>query len=604
LSSSFHKLWLRLETFTERALARLNADGDGGRSTLGPTALILILSLLASGLASWVTYRSTVTTQQTRFDLLSRRVADEVANIMAPYSLILRAGAGLFSAQRNVDADRWRQFVATIDLQRNYPGIQGLGFSRVLKSSEIDTHIAKMRAAWPDYEFRPKGQRDVYTSIDFLEPRNWRNDRAVGYDMYSEPIRREAMDEARLSGNPRMTHAITLMQETDQDRQRGVLVYMPVFDNAGVASSDEDETQPPLIGYVYAAFRLRDLFESNIRSQWPTLLSDVSVRVYDKPESAGGELLFDSLQPGTTVDVSDEVASKLSTRIARNVAGRTWELSVSARDSFFSPWEAALPWLVLGGGIAISLLVSGIAGTMAVARKQAVEAQLVLEDEVKTRKAAQAALEISNRDVLISNQELVHRVKNMMAVVSSIATQTARYTPDPNEFNGIFRERLAALGRVHEFLKPNPGFRPDLAELVPEILAPYAAPNGKQLVINGVSIPVSQSNAILLSVVINELAANAVRHGAWTSATGVVTFEWSIASGENSRSRINFRWAESGGPPVTAPVRKGFGTNVLRFSVEQGLKGTFATRFNPDGLVCEWSIPYVTGGGGEIDRVY
>lgn len=604
MSSSLQKLWLRLEAMTERALARLNTTDDGGRSTLGPTALILILSLLASGLASWVTYRSTITTQQTRFDLLSRRVAEEVGNIMAPYSLILRAGAGLFSAQRNVDAERWRQFVTTIDPQRNYPGIQGLGFSRVVKATEIDTHTAQMRTSWPDYELRPKGPRNVYTSIDFLEPRNWRNDRAVGYDMYSEPTRREAMDEARISGSPRMTHALTLLQETDQDRQKGVLLYMPVYETSGPVAAANAEAQTPLMGYVYAAFRLQDLFKSNIRSQWPTLLSDVSLRVYDKPESAGGELLFDSLQAESASPGLAEPTPKLATRIPRDVAGRTWELSITARDSFFSPWEAALPWLVLGGGVAISLLVSGIAGTMAVARKQAIEAQLVLEDEVRTRKAAQAALEKSNRDVLISNQELVHRVKNMMAVVSSIATQTARYTPNPAEFNAIFRERLTGLGRVHEFLKPNPGFRPDLAELVPEILAPYAGPNSKQLVLDGVSIAVSQSNAVLLSVVINELASNAVRHGAWTSTTGVVTFGWSIVTSGDAGTRIDFRWVERGGPAVTTPARQGFGTNVLRFSVEQGLKGTFATYFEPDGLVCEWSVPYVAGGGAEIDRVY
>lgn len=603
MSSVSPKPWTRLENATEKLLARLNASGADRRSTLGPTALILLLSLIASGLASWVTYRSTLSAQTERFELLSRRIADEVGSVMDPYKLILRAGAGLFSAQRNVDAQRWKQFVSTISPEQNYPGIQGLGFARALAADELAGHIQEMRAKQQYYEFRPVGTRDTYTSIDFIEPKSWRNDRAVGYDMYSDPIRRAAMDEARASGTPRMTQAVVLLQETEQDRQMGVLLYMPVYQGP-IEIASADLRMASLIGYVYAAFRINDLFENAIRSQWPALLSDVSIKVFDRPGNTEGALLFDSMQSPLSRSTGTNVGADLSTSTQRKIAGRTWEIAINSRDSFFTAWETSLPWLVLGGGSAISLLVSGIAGTMAVARKRAIEAQLFLEDEIKSRKAAQAALEISNRDVLISNQELVHRVKNMMAVVSSIATQTARYTPNPAEFNAAFRERLTGLGRVHEFLKPNPGFRPDLASLVPEILAPYAGRGEAQLRINGVPVSVSQSNAVLLSVVINELASNAVRHGAWSTGSGVVTFDWSVRPVGDGGQQIDFRWVERGGPPVSQPQRRGFGSNVLRFSVEQGLKGTFSASYDPDGFVCDWSVPIVAGGGGEIARVF
>lgn len=106
-------------------------------------------------------------------------------------------------------------------MQMNYPGIQGFGFSKVISSQEKDDFITSVRReGFTDFEITPEGTRDVYTSILFLEPFDEINKRAFGYDMFSDPVRRKAMMQARDSGNPVLSQSVILKQESDTNVQK------------------------------------------------------------------------------------------------------------------------------------------------------------------------------------------------------------------------------------------------------------------------------------------------------------------------------------------------------------------------------------------------
>src|SRR5690606_37578419 len=120
----------------------------------------------------------------------------------------------------------------------------------------------------------------------------------------------------------------------------------------------------------------------------------------------------------------------------------------------------------------------------------------------------------------------IHRVKNTLAVVSAIASQTVRYSSSLEEFGRAFRERLNSLARVQDLLRPNNSSTPDLAGLVREALRPYVSTGSHGLVIDGPTAPVARNDVVLLSLTLNELATNATKYGAWSVPDGKVTVSW------------------------------------------------------------------------------
>ncbi|MBA4376943.1 MAG: hypothetical protein C0401_12340 [Anaerolinea sp.] len=117
---------------------------------------------------------------------------------MTAHEAILRSGAGLFYATENVSRENWRTFVDNLDLDLHYPGIQGYGFSMLISPDILAQHTAEIRAqGFPEYQVRPDGERENYTSIIYIEPFSGRNLKAFGYDMFSEPVRRYDMERAR-----------------------------------------------------------------------------------------------------------------------------------------------------------------------------------------------------------------------------------------------------------------------------------------------------------------------------------------------------------------------------------------------------------------------
>ncbi|WGR90817.1 CHASE domain-containing protein (plasmid) [Bradyrhizobium sp. ISRA435] len=169
---------------------------------------------------------------------------------------------GLFAATGNrVTREEWRTYVNTLAIDRDYPGIQGVGFAKHIAAQQRHAHVLAVRSeGFPDYQIKPGGDRDEYTSIVYLEPFDWRNRRAFGFDMFTEPVRRQAMIRARDTGAPSISGKVTLVQETDQGVQNGVLMYLPVYQTA-VPPATVEERKAGLVGYVYAPFRMRDLMQ-------------------------------------------------------------------------------------------------------------------------------------------------------------------------------------------------------------------------------------------------------------------------------------------------------------------------------------------------------
>ena len=197
-----------------------------------------------------------------RFHEVAVMQRDVLINRMKDYEQVLLGAAGLFASSEFVDRREWREYVDSLRLHLTLPGIQGVGYSQMISARDKSAHEAKIRAeGFPNYAISPPGERDVYSSIIYLEPFSGRNLRAFGFDMYSETVRRTAMQRAASTGEPAWSGKVTLVQEDGQGKtQPGFLVYVPIYaKNKPLRTAEERDAA--LLGFVYAPFRASDMLE-------------------------------------------------------------------------------------------------------------------------------------------------------------------------------------------------------------------------------------------------------------------------------------------------------------------------------------------------------
>ena len=270
------------------------------------------------------------------------------------YAQILRGAAGLFTASDVITRQQWAAYVAKLRTEESVPGVQGIGFAQVIPAGQLGAHISRIRReGFPDYTVRPPGERAITTAIIYLEPFRDRNLRAFGFDMFSEAVRRTAMERARDTGSATVSGKVELVQETAKDVQAGTLMYVPVY-RTGAAVDTVTQKQAALLGWAYSPFRMNDLMNGILR-HWETEEGQaIDVHIYDGPHATPAALLFDS-KPANT----PRAQSLLYQQRQVNFGGRQWLLvfdhSVSAANLNY-----AIVWFVLLAGLAISSLLLGL----------------------------------------------------------------------------------------------------------------------------------------------------------------------------------------------------------------------------------------------------
>jgi PAS domain S-box-containing protein len=197
------------------------------------------------------------------------------------------------------------------------------------------------------------------------------------------------------------------------------------------------------------------------------------------------------------------------------------------------------------------------------------------------RDVTERALAQERQRLLIN--ELNHRVKNTLATVQSIASQSLRSARTTEEASAAFEERLMALSRAHNILTRENWAGASLREIVAVMAEPYDGPGGR-FRISGENIRLRPQTALALAMALQELATNAVKYGALSAPSGSVEIGWSV-----TRERppvLSLRWAEHGGPAVHAPGRRGFGSRLIERSLAAELDGTVQLAFAPSGVIC------------------
>ncbi len=180
--------------------------------------------------------------------------------------------------------------------------------------------------------------------------------------------------------------------------------------------------------------------------------------------------------------------------------------------------------------------------------------------------------------------ELNHRVKNTLATVQSIASQTLRSTADMATARQAFEARIIALSKAHTMLSDRHWHDTEIGLLVCQELSAF---EGDQVSYGGPVLIVNAKATVALALVLHELATNAVKHGALSASGGTLSVNWREGEGDT----LEMDWTERGGPPALEPTRKGFGSRLLRTVITGELGGQLHMRYENEGLSAHISIP-------------
>jgi diguanylate cyclase (GGDEF)-like protein len=325
---------------------------------------------------------------QAEFQFRVQELDDFILQRMHVYEQVLRGARGLFAASHEVTRQEFSAYVKSLDLQREFPGIQGVGYSAVVPAPQKDKHIREVRSeGFPSYDIFPPGPRVFYTAIMYLEPFAGRNLRAFGYDMFSEPVRRAAMEVARDTGNVSVSGKTRLVQETGKDVQSGFLMYMPVYRSGG-AHGTLAERRADLAGWVYAPFRMNDLMQHVQGGR----TEDMSLEIYDGDMIAPDALMYDSNPNHSAISPR----RKLKTVEHLTVGAHHWTVAMAALPAFEQRVDFGRPTLILRSGVSISLLLSLLMW-------------LFLDDRARAIQAADQAIQLALYDPLtgLPNRKLL-----------------------------------------------------------------------------------------------------------------------------------------------------------------------------------------------------
>lgn len=361
----------------------------GGKNSEGPRLARLshpfvllglpLAILLASLLITYQVFRSAQRDAegqvQAYFDFRVREAIDHIEQRVQTYEQVLRGAAGLFEASNWVGREEYRKYVSTLRLEDNYPGIQGVGFSLIVPASKKESHIASIRReGFPEYTIRPAGKRDLYSSIIYLEPFADRNLRAFGYDMYSEPVRRAAMQKAVDSGEASLSGKVRLVQESGKREQAGFLMYLPVYGNDAPHGTLE-ERRANAIGWVYAPFRMDDFM---VGAQGERA-ADLDIEIYDGNDISEALLMYDSDNSILTGAPHD--TAYLITRQLVEV-DHPWTIRIQAQPSLLSRIDTSRPRLFAVVGTIGSLLFSFLVWMLLTGRERAIRAAQKMNEEL------------------------------------------------------------------------------------------------------------------------------------------------------------------------------------------------------------------------------
>ena len=344
--------------------------GAGHRSMLmAPVPWIVLLIGILTTVLIWLRiHEDRLHQAESDFSLNAERVAFDVKERLVDYEYILNGGVGLFATAEPVTRAKWREYVKHLHVEEELAGFQSLGFAKALRQDEKLRFVEHARRDGPaSYRIYPAGERDEYVPVMYIEPESSLALHILGYDMFSEPVHREAIERARDSGTAALSGKITLLRKANGGEQAGFLLYVPVY-RGGQIPVTLEARRANLAGFVYAPIRANNFLAMAVSNS----LGHMSLDVFDGRDRNVDGLLFGSdKRTGTTGRAAG--SRMFNKQLTANFSGRTWTFDFQAGPEFLAEKEKWDSNLVLVAGGAISILLFVIVALLARTRQIALD---------------------------------------------------------------------------------------------------------------------------------------------------------------------------------------------------------------------------------------
>ncbi|MBF0236818.1 MAG: CHASE domain-containing protein [SAR324 cluster bacterium] len=325
------------------------------------------------------------------------------------YEQVLWGGVAFLSQTENPTRKRWKNYVEQLNLINQWPGIQGIGFSIPVLPAEKESHVATIRAeGFPEYDIKPTGTRDLYSAIIWLEPFDWRNQRAFGYDMWSNDIRRKAMMRARDQGVAATSGMIMLVQETEKDIQKGFLIYTPLYDQPARTLSSAEDRRAHFVGWVYAPFRMGDLMKGILGSED----TSIEFEIYDGEQMTYETLLYSS--SGRSRPESSQTPGLNRTETI-TLQGHPWTIYFKTPDDFIFKSDYNQSRFVVIAGTLIDLLLFYVVYSLYFVNRKAESIARTMTRELElTKQGLEETVKTRTGDLLQAQEDLIRQNKVLL----------------------------------------------------------------------------------------------------------------------------------------------------------------------------------------------
>ena len=493
--------------------------------------LVILFATLAAAIASFLYNEAEESDQAARVAAqFNMRLRDHVA--------ILEGVRALYQSSDATNGAEIRAYLAALQPQVHSPGMEGIGIAAAMRAATPAAVEARLRENYgEDIKIWPVTDQPIGFPVVLVEPYTPRRHYALGFDMYSEPVRRAAMRRAWQTGHPAASGIVELAQEkAAKVKQRGFLIYLPVYarGSPGGTSASAPGTRP-VEAFVYAPFRINDMMKTVLGSQLERI-NGLEIRAGAGPSAP---VVFRHGKMGW--DAQEQVL---------RIADRQWTMRISY-GRFLERLGRPLGIFLFG------LALAALATQLHRVQQRRVGVAQALADE-QARHAA-------DRELMIG--EMAHRMKNAFARVGALARITLRESQSLEEFEDKFDGRMRALSDAKQMLVTGAVDTVDLGRIVHRELELAGVSAGRLAAFTGPEVHLDDERAQALSLTVHEFVTNSIKYGALTG-TGDLAVEWRRIGGD-----IELRWTESGLSQTPRIDGESFGTQFIRSLIERQLKG-------------------------------
>ena len=356
---------------------------------------VLLISLLLTALAYYYVSQNVEAQNRLRFDEATQATQEAIERRTKAYLDAMFGARGLFYASESVTRQEWDNYVEGIEPDKRFEGLQALSYAERVDPQEREAFSRRaQREGLPSLhpDLVPGGERRVYFPITYIGPLDAANQERLNYDFYADPVHREAMDQARDTGEPQATKMVDVLTEAPEDHsadlalRSGFVVYLPIYQK-GEPLETVAERRNALRGFIVGRFVSEELLDGIFKGSFDPA---IDFEVYDGEDTSSSPLLYDRDAVKRAGERGNE--SLFSKESSFEVAGHEWSLYFATLPRFEKGAESKLPAFVLANGVAVSLVLFGITWVLVRSRTR-------VERTSKDLEASNQELEVANKEL-------------------------------------------------------------------------------------------------------------------------------------------------------------------------------------------------------------